>query len=224
MINNTETVIFTLDDQNRCQRPEWISIRREKGLGNFWIHDAEDETQTAVARAVFKFGPTTDPRVRIGKNTEEQMDSGDVEEFEIKTMWLSRTTEFRWKGRTYWWRYGDKKERMVVMKEAGEDVHDLFLLEEIDRDAKGKPVRTLGQFIRGGESRTPGTKKSHAGNGGRLEVAIDDEEVGMITELVIITTLLVMLKREIDRLRFGQIAGIRKLQLPFRPKSRPRSF
>lgn len=216
MINNTETVVFELDESNKCGRPRWISARREKGLSNFWIHDAEDETQTTVARAVFKFGPTTDPRVMIEPDLGEA-ERGEVKEFEIKTKRTSRTTTFAYRGRTYQWRYADKKETQAAMKEIKEDVHDLLLLDEIDSDGKGKQGGIPARFIRGEENRTPGTKKSHAGSGGRLEMAIDDADTETITELVVITTLLVMLKREADRLRSGQIAGVGKLILLFVP-------
>ena len=89
-------------------------------MGNFWVHDAKEETQTAVAKAVFKFGPVTDPRVRIGWDVEGKEELS-AEEMEIKTRWMSRTTSFGWKGRTYQWRYGDKKERLKLMEEIKED-------------------------------------------------------------------------------------------------------
>lgn len=183
-------------------------------MGNFWISNAEDESQTAVARGMFKWGPGKDPRIRIGHDVEkdgEVMSGEEIEEAEIKTRWMTRTCTFAWRGRMWQWRYGDKIERQVASDAIGEGCDDLLLLEEIDEEEKGKVRgKPVARLIRGAQSRTPGTKRSHGGNGGRLEMALNDEEDGGMTEIVVVTSLLVMLKREADRVRAGTACATRK--------------
>jgi hypothetical protein len=103
------------------------------------------------------------------------------------------------------WRYGRKVERKVVAEsnEIGE-IYNLLVLEKVTNS--GESVR-VAQLIRSEETRTPGTKASFAGNGGRLEMCLRSEEGGeLIDEDTIVVTCLVMLKKEIDRLRGIQIA------------------
>lgn len=96
--------------------------------------------------------------------------------------------------------------------ERREGCQSLLLLERVEGEGKGE-VRTLvARFVRGEETRTPGTKASHAGNGGRLEMALErggeDLFAGGVGEEVVVATVLVMLKKEVDRRRGAQIAMI----------------
>ena len=60
--------------------------------------------------------------------------------------------------------------------ERREGCQSLLLLERVEGEGKGE-VRTLvARFVRGEETRTPGTEASHAGNGGRLEMALERGE------------------------------------------------
>ena len=72
----------------------------------------------------------------------------------------------------------------------------------------GREERTkVAQIVRSDETRTPGTKECYAGNGGRLEMRLSDEEGRkVVDEVSVVVTALVMLKKEIDRLRATQIA------------------
>lgn len=98
---------------------------------------------------------------------------------------------------------------------------NLLVLEKIYKqvDAKGKERETgrvrVAQLIRSDETRTPGSRGGSAGNGGRLECCLEravrasDEEGEMevlVDEVTVVVTCLVMLKKEIDRLRGAQIA------------------
>lgn len=78
---------------------------------------------------------------------------------------------------------------------------------------EGERRTKVAQMVRSGETRTPGTKASTAGNGGRLEIdkwagktrvngAKGEEPV--VDEVIVIVTCLVMLKKEIDRRRVLQ--------------------
>ncbi|KAH6622846.1 hypothetical protein F5144DRAFT_605387 [Chaetomium tenue] len=80
---------------------------------------------------------------------------------------------------------------------------------------KEEEVRTVvAQFVRGEGTRTPGSGASTAGNGGRLVMdlgawegeGVDGKGEGEMAVLMVVTTCLVMLKREVDRRRAQQIA------------------
>lgn len=140
------------------------------------------------------------------------MNVGDEEVVMERPKWTSHTIRFSWKGRRYQWRYGSSSEKRGVEVERGEGCHSLLLLEKVEGEGK-EEVRTLvARFVRGEETRTAGTKASHAGNGGRLEMALEREGDDMfserIVEEVVVATVLVMLKKEVDRLRGCQIAFI----------------
>lgn len=151
----------------------------------------------------------------------------------MESKWNTPATKFTFGAKRYEWRYGKKAEKLQVQRERGEDCHCLLLLERIDGEGKKAKRTLLARFVRGEETRTPGTKKSHAGNGGRLEMALErdktDAFAGLITvddgpvdesgleESIVVATLMVMLKKEIDRLRGGQIAFIGTILTPPSP-------
>jgi hypothetical protein len=85
-------------------------------------------------------------------------------------------------------------------------------------EGKSERRRQVARLIRGEESRTPGTKKWYAGNGGRLEMCLRHSEARAeedtedrwdegLTEVVVVVTALVMLKKEIDRMRSRKMAA-----------------
>ncbi|KAK4186575.1 hypothetical protein QBC35DRAFT_266102 [Podospora australis] len=117
------------------------------------------------------------------------------------------------------WRYASRGER----KASGAD--SLLVLERV---CGGEEVRTVvANFIRNDKHRTSGSSASSAGNGGRLMVDLREllslaskdgedgargNEKGAVDEanhlalVMVVTTCLVMLKREVDRRRAQQIA------------------
>lgn len=129
-----------------------------------------------------------------------------------KAKWTARTISFSYGGRRYQWRYGGSSERRNVEGDRGEGCHCLLLLERVEGEGKEEVRTTIARFVRGDETRTPGTKKSCAGNGGRLEMALERDGVDTFTdgigEEVVVATVLVMLKREVDCRRGAQIAVI----------------
>lgn len=130
------------------------------------------------------------------------------------------------------WRYCSRKEKSSFLSPsnatsppshttATTKPDNLLVLEKIFKqvDAKGKERETgrvrVAQLIRSDETRTPGSRGGSAGNGGRLEcclerIVMDGEEEGqmevLVDEVTVVVTCLVMLKKEIDRLRGAQIA------------------
>jgi hypothetical protein len=73
--------------------------------------------------------------------------------------------------------------------------------------------QTVGMLVRSEETRTPGSKASSAGNGGRLMLDLkmwerDGEDGKKEREMVVVlavTSVMVMLKKEVDRRRAMQI-------------------
>jgi len=140
------------------------------------------------------------------------------ETFEIKSsgMW-TRSCRFEWRGETWEWRYAGRKEKRVEAEAEEMDVNNLLVLErwvEGSGEGEGKENRRrVARLIRGEDTRTPGTKRSDWGNGGRLEMRLEEEgceERRGINEVevVVVVTALVILKKEVDRLRGIQIAAM----------------
>ena len=112
----------------------------------------------------------------------------------INGKWFSRTTGFTTPdGRIFEWSY-------AKTKDTNEKRVNLIVLQE-----KGAR-EILAQLIRGEGTRSEGTSRCTAGNGGQL--ILDQEATSHIEEALIIATCLVMLKREIDRRRGAQAANI----------------
>lgn len=192
------TPVFSISPEtNSTDRPLYLSIRPVRKSGSCHVVLADDETQSAVARTEYKFGPGRPPVVRLGAD-----DDIAAEQFEIlnKGMW-TRAQEFESKryGK-FVWRYGSKSER------AQRGANNLLILEKVVGKSAKTNVR-VAQLVRSDDTRTPGTGKNCAGNGGRLEMDLGEKEE-LISELAVVVTCLVMLKKEIDRLRGTQIAVI----------------
>jgi hypothetical protein len=175
-------------------RPVYISIRPRRHKGNCRLVLVEDSFEAAVARTTYKFGPGRNPIVRIGRD-----DDLEADEFEMVGMSLfTRTVGFETrKWGKFEWRYGDKRERAQYAAD------NLLILEKVE--VGGERVR-VAQLVRNDVLRTPGTKYMAAGNGGRLQMDLVGREI--INEVMVVVTCLVMLKKEIDRLRAIQIAVI----------------
>jgi hypothetical protein len=94
----------------------------------------------------------------------------------------------------------------MARNERAEGVNNLLILERV---GNGERVR-VGQLVRSEETRTPGSRASSAGNGGRLEMCLDgaEGERKVVDEVTVASTCLVMLKREVDRRRACQMMMI----------------
>ena len=126
-------------------------------------------------------------------------EGGEAEEFEIlgKSL-VSRTMVFECARGRFEWRYAGRKER-------SEGVSRLMVLEKIEG---GERVR-VAQMVRGEGTRSPGSSGTSAGNGGRLEICLNGVEgEKLIDEPTVVSTCLVMLKKEVDRRRALQVAMI----------------
>ena len=174
------------------------SIRPTRSKGNCRLVRADDETESSIATTTYWFGPGKQPQIRIFRDDEADGES-DTLQLTPKSL-VSRTRKFESKWGTFEWRYAGKTER-------GKAINSLLVLEKILDGGKRLPVARL---VRSDTTRTPGTKAMYAGNGGKLEMCLRDGIDGedgteLINEATVVVTCLVMLKKEIDRLRAIQI-------------------
>ncbi|KAJ5604381.1 hypothetical protein N7510_009535 [Penicillium lagena] len=146
-------------------------------------------------------GPNRDPILRLLQSTDVR-----PEELQISSKWTSRSTTFTMpNGTRFEWSYAKEKRD-------GKHVN-LIILRVVDADSQGKEPtngRMVAKLVRGQDTRTPGTSRSRAGNGGELQIDGNALTSAQLEEAVVVATCLVMMKREIDRrraLQFAMIAG-----------------
>ena len=124
-------------------------------------------TTEDVASTRYCFGCFRDPVVRLGGGNKDNGGAKVV----LKSMGPSnRSVVFKSarQGR-FEWRYGSKRERAAVA--VGKEVDSLLILECVAKDHGGMESRVrVAQLVKGERTRTAGTKKSTAGNGGLLEM------------------------------------------------------
>jgi len=141
-------------------------------------------------------GPNRDPVIHL-----LQSPAPETSSVELATKWTSRSTAFvdPVSGKSFEWSYARTKIA------DGRKVNLIVLRRKEEGEGKGKIV---AQLIRDHETRTAGTTKCSAGNGGQL--VLDQHASSELDEALIVATCLVMLKRELDRRRaiqFMVLAG-----------------
>lgn len=169
----------------------------------------------------------------ISKVSEEDGEENPqvVDQFDLTSCsLLSRTIEFTsQRYGVFRWRYAGRSERLAsgIVGPEGHEISNLLILEKI---VAPSPLNTtskesripIARLIRGFGLRTEGTGRTWAGNGGVLELnlkpEIEDEDgwggggIGDIENLLdeecVVSTCLVMLKKEVDRLRAVQICAM----------------
>jgi hypothetical protein len=160
------------------------STRERRSSGNCVLTDADGHASIATQ---YFFGPGRDPVLR-------RVDAGEGDDNIVKTVskWTSRAQKFLLHdGRSFEWEY--RKER--GFGEQGKKGTALVLT------MNGRRIAVLA---RNEETRTPGSKSCSAGNGGELVLG---QEVGGkdgVSEELVVATVLLMLKKEIDRRRTVQ--------------------
>ncbi|KAK3343771.1 hypothetical protein B0T25DRAFT_306874 [Lasiosphaeria hispida] len=216
--------------------PTYTSLRPTRRSGSCFLvpgapgPSSDHPHVVPLSTTRYRFGPGRHPHIRLFApggaaptpnpfldHDDADHHSGDVDlstwdAFDVlPSGLLTRAVHFRTRLGTFEWRYASRKER----KAAGAD--SLLVLDRVvkiararDRgEVKDEEVRTpVAQLVRNGEFRSEGSRASSAGNGGRLLVDWRGGEKGegeMVLVLAV-TTVLVMLKREVDRRRAQQIA------------------
>ncbi|RJE25113.1 hypothetical protein PHISCL_02519 [Aspergillus sclerotialis] len=171
----------------------YLSKREKRSSGNCMLSHVKlgDVVQTE-----YFFGPNRDPVLYLL----DDEDGGGQREVKTKGKWTSRAMEFRvLGGESLEWRYTAEE-----LCNGGQV--NLLVLSRVDSKADKENGNVIAKLIRSDETRTPGSAKCSAGNGG--ELLIDEEALGSLDEGLVVASCLVMLKREIDRRRALQIAMI----------------
>lgn len=211
------------DDESLSPEPRYISIRPERSSGSSYLVSGDaylsnlDGPAKPLSTTTYSFGPGRPPAVSLylpsqGQEVEEQApwDTFSI----LSTRLLSRAQRLQHtRLGTFEWRYASRSERKALK------ANSVLALERIIRVAivggKEEEVRRLvALFVRNEDTRTPGSSASSAGNGGRLMVDLsiwDEEGEGGKTEremvvVLIVTSAIAMLKKEVDRRRAQQIA------------------
>lgn len=172
----------------------YVSTRDKRWSGNCRL--SRPETGSLIETEYF-FGPKRDPVLRL-----LQSSSFLPEQVKLTGRWASRTMSFTSpKGIEFEWKYAKTRHP------DGTKVN-LIILQTADDRNDEKEARRIAQLARDRGTRTPGTSKCTAGNGGELQ--IDDGALNAfdLDEPIVVATCLVMLKREIDRRRMIQCAVI----------------
>ncbi|KAJ5522729.1 hypothetical protein N7513_013302 [Penicillium frequentans] len=174
----------------------YVSTRNKRWSGNCILSHPKLGN---LIRTDYFFGPNRDPVLRLLQT------SGVIpEEVRVSGKWTSRSAFFTMpNGTEYEWAYAKQK------GPEGQKLK-LIVLEAISMDDNEKITkhRRIAQLVRSSDTRTPGTSRCTAGNGGELQ--IDDEALHalQLDESIVVATCLVMLKKEIDRRRMIQAAVI----------------
>ena len=217
------------------QTPVYFSLRRSRGASSCVLVAGDDAEQKHLSTTSYRWGPGKPPRVSLlppssgppvqggarssrssADEEEEDVEAVAWDSFELTSRgFTTRAIRFRTRLGTFEWRYASRKER----KAAGID--SLLVLDRVVRvfnsatapNAKDKEeeIRTpVAQFLRNAELRTPGSRGSSAGNGGRLRVDLslwqDGKEDAEMVRIMAVTTCIGMLKKEVDRRRMQQMA------------------
>jgi hypothetical protein len=152
----------------------------------------------SLVRTEYFFGPNRDPVLHLLQASSE---SSDVR---VSGNWTSRTMQFVMPGdRKFEWEYA--KEKWAD----GQKVR-LIVFRAIETGKTKEKTETIAQLVRGVDTRTPGTSKCTAGNGGELQIDEAALQSHELDEAVVVATCLMMLKKEMDRrrmLQFAMIAG-----------------
>ncbi|OLN95290.1 hypothetical protein CCHL11_04734 [Colletotrichum chlorophyti] len=197
--------------------PAFVSMRFSRGDGSCHLVRGDDGSQMPACTTVYRFGPGKPPLFRLPRPTAPPASSStaaaadDTLELKMVSASLtSRTQVLETPHGTFRWRYGSRKERAAV---PGAD--DLLLCElvRVASPAGGETREestVAAQLVRGEGTRTKGSGKSTAGNGGRLMVDLREwmgskgDAAGEV-EVLLIAGCICMLKKEVDRRRLQQM-------------------
>ena len=176
----------------------YLSLRPQRSSGNCILVAPEKGELLATE---YKFGPGRDPKLVVLPGLLSKKD-GIKAEAEITTTskWTSRSQAFVMPGAAgpgseFEWLYVTEKTGAEGKKETR------LVLREKRKAADGRK-RTVAVLVRNDETRTPGSAKCTAGNGGML--VLDENSDALLDEPVIVASCLLMLKKEMDRRRAMQ--------------------
>lgn len=193
-------------DQANDNRMAYISRRSKLHSGDAILSDALTGKELVMTK--YFFGPGKDPILHVSpdKSWEKDMPKTPDYKIQLSSKWTSRTMSFTmpacFKNREsqYQWAYGSRRD-----PDTGRKVSLITLYQQLENDTKPNG-RIIAEFARSTATRSAGSSRATAGNGGLLVI---DRDVGeYLDEDVVIATCLVMLKRETDRRRVFQMAVV----------------
>lgn len=198
----TSTYIFEVDAAgDSSSELAYESIRTKKRSGNSILVRAGHEPEAPVCSTSYRFGPGRPPRLCMHGLREAE------EEYELVSKgYMTRGQRIRTHLGTFEWRYASRKERKA---ENADSLLVMDLVTTVSTDGEEREQRRkVAQLVRSDEYRTPGTRGSTAGNGGRLMMDLRDwvDSKGEVEqmEVLAVATCLVMLKKEVDRRKTQQ--------------------
>ncbi|KAG9507678.1 hypothetical protein J7337_001232 [Fusarium musae] len=196
-------------------QPDPIYAFNVAATGEIDDAEANDPTQAALCTTTYRFGPGKPPKIRFVGNGSQ---NGQAEEIEISCKGvLTRSTIMRTHLGTFEWRYSSRAERRSAKASVGEDIGCLLILDQVMKVAVagGKQEerrRKVGQFVRSDGLRTQGSRRSSAGNGGRLMLDLrewsDRKNEAIEMEILAVVSCVSMMKKEVDRRRMHQTMAI----------------
>ncbi|KAF5716995.1 hypothetical protein FMUND_6042 [Fusarium mundagurra] len=207
--------VFNVAVTGELEDAEYVSIRPTRNSGSCFLARANDPTQAALCTTTYRFGPGKPPKIRfVGDGSQ----NGQEEEIEISSKGvLTRSTIMRTHLGTFEWRYSSRAERRNAKASVGEDIDCLLILDQVMKVAVagGKQEerrRKVGQFVRSDGLRTQGSRRSSAGNGGRLMLDLrewsDRKNEATEMEILAVVSCVSMMKKEVDRRRMHQTMAI----------------
>ncbi|KAL9574822.1 hypothetical protein ACKAV7_001234 [Fusarium commune] len=196
-------------------QPDPIYVFNVAATGELDEAEANDPTQAALCTTTYRFGPGKPPKIRfVGDGSQ----NGQVEEIEISCKGvLTRSTIMRTHLGTFEWRYGSRTERRSANASVGEEIDCLLILDQVMKVAvaggrQEERRRKVGQFVRSDRLRTQGSRRSSAGNGGRLMLDLrewlDRKNEAIEMEILAVVSCVSMMKKEVDRRRMHQTMAI----------------
>lgn len=167
--------------------------------------------ETVVTTTTYSFSPGKPPVIALPNPGQ---DEGEIDICTVTSPSMSsRSQVFRspFFG-NFTWRYASRSERENLVPGAD----SILLLEKeyiSSHDSCEVRINPIGVFVRSAQFRTPGSSANSAGNGGKLTLNLDywDPDGGDCMEDVVhfaVTSLLHMLKKEVDRRYVAQAAII----------------
>ncbi|KAG8674356.1 hypothetical protein FPOAC2_00370 [Fusarium poae] len=207
--------IFNVAPTGGIEEAEYVSVRPARNSGSCFLARANDCSQKPLCTTTYRFGPGKPPKIRLEAEISQNRQTEDIE-ISCKGV-LTRSVIMRTHLGTFEWRYSSRAERRAAQASVGEQVDCLLILDQVIKVAVagGKQEerrRKVGQFVRSSGLRTPGSKRSTAGNGGRLMLDLrewmDRKEERNEMEILAATSCISMLKKEVDRRRMHQAIAI----------------
>lgn len=203
---SSELEIDIYNGTSMLNEPTYRSIRGKRSSGSAVLHHAHRGPLLATN---YRFGPGREPEIKyITSGTDEKAvkpGSDDSHAINVKShcyLFSNRVVTLTRQGdddqsddNVFGWEYFrtntlDGKRRVLALS------------VKSDSAPKSDPGKLLAVLVRTDATRTPGSSKCAAGNGGQL--LLDLEATKYMSEELIIATCLMMLKKEIDRQRTRQ--------------------